>query len=119
MVLAAPGSREFGDRSWPLVGAIHELTLAGGSFISMTKAELHVLVDALPDESIDATGVLLRPRALVTCVLRWRVEAECRRLLFATRRTPRSPRRTGSRFPLKTGVPSWGERDSAWFRLRS
>jgi hypothetical protein len=26
----------------------------------MTKAELHELVDALPDESIDAAGILLR-----------------------------------------------------------
>jgi hypothetical protein len=42
------------------VGVIHELTVAGGSFISMTKAELHELVDALPDASLDAAGALLR-----------------------------------------------------------
>jgi hypothetical protein len=36
------------------------LTVAGDSFISMTKAELHELVDALPDASLDAAGVVLR-----------------------------------------------------------
>jgi hypothetical protein len=50
----------WGPNFGSLAGVIHELRVAGGSFISMTKAELHELVDALPDASLDAAGALLR-----------------------------------------------------------
>jgi hypothetical protein len=36
------------------------MSRAIGSLSDVTKAELHVLVDALPDESLDAAAILLR-----------------------------------------------------------
>lgn len=50
-----------GERFCSVAGTVRESVHGGATFISwMTKAELHELVDALPTESIEAAGVLLR-----------------------------------------------------------
>lgn len=57
-VLTPP--RRFGFSRLNVPRIVHESAGGSASFTSMTKAELHELVDLLPDASLEAAGALLR-----------------------------------------------------------